>query len=173
MKKFANIRLPVICACFLICGIAAGYLLHYYSIDLTWLTAVVPIAAVIVAAFSLLLKKGKLRAVIFTLLASLFFVFGVLGCYFRLTAYSKTEIIAGNVYRITGTVAEKGLYSSGEYVIIDGAEANGVALRSSIRLPIRQAQLLRRRQRKIPHFFLRRGRKRIPLFPLWRNTFPN
>lgn len=132
MKKFANIRLPVICACFLICGIAAGYLLHFYSIDLIWLTAVVPIAAVIVAAFSLILKKRRLRAVILTFLAALFFVFGVLGCYFRLTAYSKTEIIAGNVYRITGTVAEKGLYSSGEYVIIDDAEANGVTLSGKV-----------------------------------------
>ncbi|MDE7214961.1 MAG: ComEC/Rec2 family competence protein, partial [Clostridia bacterium] len=103
-----------------------------YYIDLMWLTAIVPVTAAAVLAFSLILKKKKLRAVIFTILAALFFVLGALGCYFRLVAFAKTEIIEGNLYRITGTVVETGLYSGGEYVIIDGAEANGMALSGKV-----------------------------------------
>ena len=66
MKRFVNIRLPVIAACTLALGIFAGYLFSFYHIDLIWLTATVPVTAIFLITFSLLRKK---KFLIFTAIA--------------------------------------------------------------------------------------------------------
>lgn len=130
MIKFANIRLPVIIAFSLICGIAAGYFFEYYKISLIWLIAVAPLSAITFTILSILFKNW--RPFVFTILACIFFILGALGCYFKLVNYSSAEIIDGNTYRITGTVFEKGIYSNGEYIILNGTEANNINLKGKI-----------------------------------------
>ena len=56
----------------------------------------------------------------------------ILRLYFKLVNYSSAEIIDGNTYRITGTVSEKGIYSDGEYIILNGTEANNINLKGKI-----------------------------------------
>lgn len=131
MKRFVNVRLPVLAACMLALGVGVGYLFVYYGIELIWITAVLPVAAVVVFVFTLL---RKVRYIIFTLILTAFLVCGALNCFMRLENFAKSDIDCSVPYLITGTVKEKGKTRHGEYIILDGAAANGKPLSGKIRV---------------------------------------
>lgn len=132
MKKYVNLRLPVIIACALAIGAASGLAFVYYKIDLIWLTAFIPAAAVPVIIATLVFKN--LKPFVFIILALVFLYAGALNCILRLEAYSanKAEISENKTYSISGTVKEKSAFSSGEYIIVTNATANGKKLHSDI-----------------------------------------
>ena len=101
MKRFVNIRLPVIVACTLAFGIFTGYLFSFYHIDLIWLTATVPVTAVFLITFSLLRRK---KFLIFTAIAIAVFFSGFLDSFIRLENYRLTDIEMSIPYQVKGTV---------------------------------------------------------------------
>lgn len=123
MKKFVNVRLPFILACFLAAGVAAGYLFVFKVVNLLWIIAVIPVTAIIFILCLLLVKKNFL--VIAIPLCALFFILGTVSCYSRLYAYKKSDIVGGAVYTVTATVYEKGENARGEYLILKSIRADG------------------------------------------------
>lgn len=130
MKRL-NVRLPVVLACALAAGIAAGLLLCYYQISYIYL-AVALIAAALVFIFCAVKLRNRTPLAVIPV-ALLFFLSGAANCIARLTAFSTQEVTDGQSYYITGTVAEKGKTDNGEYIVIDGATADGTALGGKIR----------------------------------------
>lgn len=118
MKKFVNVRFPVITACSLAAGIAVGYIIVYYGIDATWLAALAIPAAVLVLILTII--KKSLKPLIFIAFSLIFLFIGVFACIYRLNGYKNVELRADGVkiYEVNGTVKEKGKTASGEYVII-------------------------------------------------------
>ncbi len=118
MKKFVNLRFPVITACSLAAGIAAGYFIVYYGIDAAWLAAAAIPSAILVIVLTIL--KKSLKPLIFIAFSLIFLFFGVFTCMHGLNCYKSVEHCADGVkiYEVNGTVKEKGKTASGEYVII-------------------------------------------------------
>ena len=129
MKRFVNIRLPVIVACTLALGIFTGYLFSFYHIDLIWLTATVPVTAIFLITFSLLRRK---KFLIFTAIAIAVFFSGFLNSFVRLENYRLTDIETSVSYQVSGTVIEKIETDYGEYVILDNVRANGIKLSGKV-----------------------------------------
>lgn len=129
MKKFLNVRLPVIAALSLCAGITAGLILKFYKQDILFISAAIPLAAVIFVI--LLFVKGNIaKPLIFVLLPLILFIAGGLNSYFAIVGYEKSEIIQNGEYAVCGRVIEKGIAGEGEYIIIDniafdGRSANG------------------------------------------------
>lgn len=118
MKKFVNVRFPVITACSLAVGIAAGYIIVHYGVDAAWLAALAIPAAVLVIILTVI--KKSLKPLIFIAFSLIFLFLGVFTCICKLNGYKSVEYRADGVkiYEVSGTVKEKGKTDSGEYVII-------------------------------------------------------
>ena len=131
MKRFVNVRLPVILALALIAGILLGYLFIRNNISLYYLIAVVPLTAVI---FIVCLIFFKYKLLIFCTLAILCLTLGMLESYLRLDSYATKELVNGDTYTISATVCDKGKYDSGEYIVVKSVEANGKKINGRIRV---------------------------------------
>ena len=125
MKRIVNVRLPVVTACALVLGEATAYTFRYFHIDLLFISAVAVVAAVFFIVFIMLKRK---RAVIYTAVALLAFTVGFTECILRFNFYDLREIDADTVYYITGKVVEKGVSGTRDYVILNGATADGQKL---------------------------------------------
>lgn len=131
MKKFVNFRLPVFSACFLAVGAAAGYIFEFYKIDLIFLTAFIPAAAIIIIILTVVLRK--IKPFVYIILTLIFLYAGALNCILRLEAYGRNSIeTSDKTFYICGTVKEKSAFSSGEYLIVTNATANGEKLNADL-----------------------------------------
>lgn len=124
MKKFVNVRLPVIIALALCAGIACGLTLYYYRLSVAWLTVAVTPALLIFLIYYIV-KHKAVRALVTVLLPLILYIGGGLNGYFALVNYDYSEVEADKFYSISGTVTEKGPTASGEYIIIDLVTVDG------------------------------------------------
>ncbi len=129
MKKFINIRLPVTAACSVAFGVGLGLIFKFYRIDLIWLTAIIPVAAII---FITTILKRKFTQLIFTVILLIFLFSAFLNCYLRINNYQKLDITYGNSYSITGTVSHKYSTKDFSYIIIENAIADDIILSGKI-----------------------------------------
>ena len=136
MKQLFNARIPVIIACFLALGVFLGLLFSFCKTNILYLIAVVPCTAIIFIS-SFLRKKKKLAYL--TLVFAIFLTSGVLNSFYTLRNYQVCDIETESLYLVTGTVKEKGVTSYGEYIIIDGAAANGEKLSGKVRVYLDEA----------------------------------
>lgn len=136
MKRFVNVRLPVLIACVLALGVAAGYLFNFYTADIFWVIIVVPVTAVV---FIVLLIFKKIKPLVFSVILIAVFTGGLLNSYYRLENYSSHSLNSGETYLITGTVDEKGANSAGEFLILSGATANGKRVDGKIYVRLSEA----------------------------------
>lgn len=130
MKKFTNLRLPVLTACAVALGVTLGLVFKFYTIDLIWSTALIPVFAVVFICATLI--KRNFKPFIFTAILLIFFFSAFLNCFYRIEAYEKRDITDGDEYYITGTVSEKYSAADYSYIVIENATANGTALSGKI-----------------------------------------
>lgn len=89
MKRFVNVRIPVLFACSLSLGIAAGYFFDFYNADTLYLLAAIP-AAALLFIISVCIKKPKIF--IFTLIFIGLFIAGTFNSYCRLQDFGKYDV---------------------------------------------------------------------------------
>lgn len=131
MKRFVNVRIPVLFACSLSLGIAAGYFFDFYNADTLYLLAAIP-AAALLFIISVCIKKPKIF--IFTLIFIGLFIAGTFNSYCRLQDFGKYDVKNDHPMVISGTVIEKGETSYGEYIIIDKANAERFILSGKVKV---------------------------------------
>lgn len=131
MKRFINVRIPVLTACILALGVLLGYFFNYCKANVVWLIAVIPLTAIIFL-LCLIFKKKKLLVISLILVAM--FTGGALNCYYTLQNYSVCDVDTEQIYLITGTVKEKGTATYGEYIVIDNATAYDEKLSGKVRV---------------------------------------
>lgn len=119
MKKFVNVRIPVIMAITLCLGCATGFLLYYNGISAVWITAAL-IPVTIIFSLIAIFNRNILFALTVSLLMAVLFIGGACNCYFALFRFDDSEVEENITYRVQGKVIEKGFTANGEYVIIDG-----------------------------------------------------
>lgn len=130
-KKLFNFRLPSALALSLVTGVLFGVLLCFFNAEAVYvlfpfLTACVPFAVCV-------LKCRSAEAAVCFVLVIAFFLIGALYSYFLLCSYRSDDVPLGQVSYITGKVAKVGATSSGKtYLVISGAEADGVKLKGKI-----------------------------------------
>ncbi len=129
MKRFLNVRLPVILAIAVTAGIFTVCLFVYFDVSFIWFTAVIPATAVIFIICAVF-DKLSLK-LLFILFAVIFLTAGAANCYFRLNGYKSSRIPDG-VYTVNATVCEKGENGYGEYVILKNASTDGGRLNGKI-----------------------------------------
>lgn len=125
MKKFMNVRFPVILACSLAAGIAAGYAFVHHNIDAVW-TAAAIVPAAILSVILILIKKS-LKPALFILLSLILLFSGAFMCMQKLNSYAVTQRVADGetLYSISGKVSKKGETAHGEYIVVTHATVNG------------------------------------------------
>ncbi|MDE6505150.1 MAG: ComEC family competence protein [Clostridia bacterium] len=136
MKRFVNVRIPVLLACSLALGIASGYFLHFYNADTLYLIAAIPVAAVFFI-ISVCIKKPKIF--IFALILLALFIAGAFNSYCRLQDFGKSEIKSDQPIIINGVVSEKGETSYEEYIIIDNVKAEKRTLSGKVKVYLPEA----------------------------------
>lgn len=124
MKKFVNVRLPVIIALSLCCGIAFGIVLYYYDLSAAWIALSLLPAAIILGTW-VLVKRKIIKPAVFALLPLILFVGGALNSFYSLGRYAHTEVETETEYAVHGIVTEKGTTKSGEYIIIKNITVDG------------------------------------------------
>lgn len=131
MKKFVNLRLPVIIALSLCGGIALGVILYYYNLSIVWVAfSILP--ASIIFGIAALIKKKVIRPAVFVLLPLMLFIGGTFNSFYSISRFARTEVYPEVEYSVHGVVTEKGITANGEYIIIknitvDGNKINGKA----------------------------------------------
>lgn len=124
MKKFVNLRLPVIVALSLCCGIGLGIALYFYNRSIAWAAlAIVPAILIFLACW--FKRKKIILPLVYILLPLLLFIGGALNSYYCLLRFDNSEIKESMSYAIHATVKEKGKTSSGEYIIVKNITLNG------------------------------------------------
>ena len=131
MKRFVNIRFPVLLVVALIAGILLGYLFIRIHISLFYIIAIVPAAAVIFV-FCFIYSKKKL--LIFCIVLIIFFTVGTVESYLQIKSFDTKELVSGDTYTISATVCDKGKYDSGEYIIVKNASADGKKINGKIKV---------------------------------------
>lgn len=127
MKKFVNVRLPVIIALCICAGVAIAAILYRHNLTAFLLLLGLPVAFAIFALCFLIDKKHKktARILIFVILPLIFFTAAGFETYYRLKSYDTAETEPMTSYRIDGKVTEKGKTANGEYIIIGDIKADG------------------------------------------------
>lgn len=124
MKKFVNVRLPVIIALSLCCGIALGVILYFYNLSATWiLLALLP--AAVIFGISVLIKRKIIKPALFVLISLILFIGGALNSYYSLKRFAHNEIDVDTNYAVHGIVTEKGTTTNGEFIIIKNITVDG------------------------------------------------
>ena len=125
MRKFANVRLPVLCALVLAAGIITGTIFYYFKISLFWLLlAALPFGAVILIA--LFIKNEREFYIACSILLFVLFLIGGINSANVMQNYDDYDgLEAGKEYVLDGTVKEKGKTQNGEYILIDNVRADG------------------------------------------------
>lgn len=131
MKKLLNVRLPVIFAFALAAGTALGFIFIYYSIDLRFIIAAIPVFAAVFIVCALILKRKT--PLIAIAVVGLIFTAGAVNCFLRIDNYSDSPLTSGQTYEITATVYEKGKSARGEYVMLKNLRADGRKINGKMR----------------------------------------
>lgn len=124
MKKFVNLRIPVILALSLCAGIVLAIFLYFYGYSIAWCTlSLLPAVGILIIVA---LKRRKiLRPLVYVILSTALFIAGSLNCYYSLSKYDKSQIDENAIYSVSGKVVEKGYTSSGEYIIVTNVTVDG------------------------------------------------
>lgn len=131
MKKFINVRFPIILIFALIAGILLGYIFIIKHVSLFYIIAIVPLAAIIFVLLFLLSEKKLLAFSVFTIAL---FTVGVVHSFIKLDKFDTKELVNGDTYTISATVCDKGEYDGGEYIIIKSVKANGQKIDGKIKV---------------------------------------
>ena len=131
MKKFVNVRFPVILVFTLVAGILLGYLFIRTNISLFYLIAIVPATAVI---FVILFIFSKKKLLVFSIFAIVFFTAGTLESYLKLDAFDTKDLVNGDTYTISAIVCDNGTYDGGEYIVVKQVKANGSKINGKIKV---------------------------------------
>lgn len=130
MKPIVNFRFPLLLVLSTIGGILLGYLFIRIRIDLIYLIVTVPTVAIILILCCL---YSRYKLLVYCLFSILFLIIGITGSYFKLKNFDVKELINGDTYTISATVSEKACASSGEYLILENAEADGQKISGKIK----------------------------------------
>ncbi len=131
MKKYFNLRLPVLYAAALATGILFATLLAYFKLDGVWL--LVPPALVLCACVALGLIKKRASAVIIPLVAAVVFTIGAIYCCALVFSYTQNEVFVDGAVMIYGKVTETGVSSGGtRYVIINNVRFGDTEVRGKL-----------------------------------------
>ncbi|MCH5142701.1 MAG: ComEC/Rec2 family competence protein [Clostridiales bacterium] len=128
MKRFVNVRLPVILACALAAGIGLSYVFNFFIIETIWCITVAIFACVLMIILGLTLKWFK--PIIFILLALLCFFIGFFNSNAKMENFQKTQITDGKGYFISAEIEDMSLYGNSTYAVlknlkIDNSEIDG------------------------------------------------
>ena len=140
MKKFVNVRLPVILACALAAGIGLSYVFNFFIIDTIWCITVAIFACVIMAIIGLTMKRFK--PIIFILLALICFFAGFFNSNARMKNFQKSELMGGDGYHIAAEIEELSLSDNFTYAILKNLKIDNKAVDGKIRagVPYKYAQ---------------------------------
>ena len=124
MKKFVNVRIPVIIALALCAGIALGITLYFYNLSLGWIAlSLVPAALIFGILFAI--KRNIVKPAVLVILPLFLFLGGALNAWYALARFDYSEVNTQKEYAVQGVVREKGETASGEYIIIGNITADG------------------------------------------------
>ena len=135
MKKSVNVRFMVLIACTMCAGIAFSCVFTFYRISEIWLLCAIVPAAATVCILTMIKRSWKPLVYIAVMLA-VFFA-GFYNCELRLHNYSRSVIVNGGNYVVSGKVTEKHSTDSYEYIILDDAQANGQKLDGKVFVNLR------------------------------------
>lgn len=124
MRKFVNVRLPVIIALSLCSGIALGVILYYYNLSAAWVTLSILPAATIIGIWALIRRK-IIKPTVLVLVPLILFIGGALNSYYSLERFARTEVEIETEYAVHGIVTEKGITTNGEFIIIKNITVDG------------------------------------------------
>lgn len=124
MRKFVNLRAPVIIALSLCGGIAVGVILYFYNLSSAWIALALLPAAVTFGLWAIF-KRNLVKPAIFIFLALFLFIGGALNSFYSLDRFDKTEVLPDKEYAVHGVVTEKGVTTNGEYIIIKNIKVDG------------------------------------------------
>lgn len=131
MKRFVNVRFPVLLVFALTAGILLGYLFVRTHISLFYVIAIVPAAAIIFVLFFIFSRK---KLLIFSIFIIILFTSGILESYIRLDRYNRKDLVSGDTYTISATVCDKGKYDEGEYIVVNNAKTGGQKIGGKIKV---------------------------------------
>ena len=131
MKRFVNVRFPVLIVFALITGILLGYLFIRVNISLFYVIAIVPFSAII---FVVCFIYSRNKLLIFITIAIVFFTLGALESYIKLNSFDKKDLVSGDTYSISATVCDKGEYDGGEYIVVRRITADGQKINGKIKV---------------------------------------
>ncbi len=123
MKKFVNVRLPVILACAVAAGIAFSCVFKFFVIDTIWCISVAIFAAILIIILGLTLKKFK--PIIFILLSLLCFFAGFFNCQARMNNFENTEISDGGSYFVSAEIQDISTYQNSAFAVLKDVKADG------------------------------------------------
>ena len=127
MRKFVNVRLPVIIALSLCLGIALGIILYYFNMSAAWIALSLAPATIILGIWAAAQRK-IIKPAVSVLLPLILLIVGALNSYYSLRRYAINEIDKITEYAVHGTVIEKGTTANGEYIIIKNLTVDGTAI---------------------------------------------
>lgn len=130
MKKFVNVRLPVLLACALAAGIGLSYVFNYFVIDTIWCITVGIAACVLIIILGLTLKRFKPS--IFILLSLLCFFGGFFNSNARMDNFQKTEISDGEGYYIAAEIEDMSQYENFTYAVLKGLKVDNKRISGKI-----------------------------------------
>ena len=116
MKRFVNVRLPVILACALAAGIGLSYVFNFFVIETIWCITVAIFACVLIVILGLTLKRFK--PIIFIILALLCFFIGFFNSNAKMESFQKTQITDGKGYFISAEIEDMSLYGNSTYAVL-------------------------------------------------------
>lgn len=125
MKKFANIRPPVLCALSICAGTLSGLAIYFFGESPAWAcAALIPAAALFGVCFAV--TKKILKPAILVSVCALFCVLSSLNSYYAAVRFDDFSLTDGAQYRITGRVTEITETENAGYAVLDGLQIDGV-----------------------------------------------
>jgi len=123
MKKWVNLRPPVVFCAGLICGILYGALLAYRDMDGIF-CLYPPVGLLALSAFFAVKGNKSLFRLFFG--AAIFFAFGAVYFYARYVAFSLPTVNLSSAVSVTGRVTQAGYTTSGEnFIVLENVTLNG------------------------------------------------
>ena len=142
MKKFVNLRLPVLLACALAAGIGLSYVFNFFVIDTIWCITVGIAACVLIIILGLTLKRFK--PIFFILLALICFFGGFFNSNARMNNFKKSQITDGENYHISAEIEDMSLSENYTYAVLKNLKVDNKEISGKMRagIPNQYAQNL-------------------------------
>ena len=129
MKRIVNFRPAATLALSIGLGAGFSYLSVYNSFPLWWLIALVPVTAALLIVF---IVRRNTKGIIITAICAALFLYGAVGVCLKLSAFGNVSLADGALYTVSGTVWEKGLTESGEYIKLGSIIAGGQSVEGNM-----------------------------------------